>query len=59
MAAQKCKNVLFLTALKDFLSSANPKLKKIKLAKTLTSSDHIEENARMGFLGSYFCLQVI
>ena len=31
MAAQKCKNIQLQAALKDFWSSANPKLKKIKL----------------------------
>ena len=36
MAAQKCKNIFFQAALKDFWSSANPKLKKIKFVKTLT-----------------------
>ena len=28
MAAQKCKNTLLQAVLKEFLSSANPKLKK-------------------------------
>ena len=37
MAAQKCKNIFFQAALKDFWSSANPKLKKIKFVKSLTS----------------------
>ena len=33
MAAQKCKNILFQAALKDFWSSANLKLKKLHLSK--------------------------
>ena len=37
MSAQKCKNILLQTALKDFWSSAIPKLKIIKFVKTLTS----------------------
>ena len=41
MAVQKCENILLQAALKDFWS-ANPKPKKIKFVKTLTS------------LGSYF-----
>ena len=59
MAAQKCKNILLQAALKDFWSSANPKLKKLSLPKLSLLQDHTEENARMGVLGSYFCLQVI
>ena len=38
MAAQKCKNILLQSALKDFWLSAKPKLKKNMFAKTLTSS---------------------
>ena len=56
MAAEKCKNILFQAALKDFWSSANPKLKKSSLPKLSLLQDHTEENARMGVLGSYFCL---
>ena len=56
MAAQKCKNILLQTALKDFWSSANPKLKKLNLPKLSLLLDYTEENARMGVLGSYFCL---
>ena len=59
MAAQKCKNILLQAALKDFWSSANPKLKKLSLPKLSLLQDHTEENARMGVLGNYFCLQVI
>ena len=33
MAAQKCKNILFQAALKDFWSSANQKIKKLHLSK--------------------------
>ena len=59
MAAQKCKNILLQAALKDFRSSANPKLKSLSLPKLSLLQDHTEENARMGVLGIYFCLQVI
>ena len=64
MAAQKCKIiVLQAAALKNFWSSANLKLKKIKFVKTFTSLGlyciYTNKNARMGVLGSYFCLQVI
>ena len=38
MVTQKCKNILLQVALKDFLSSANRKLKKLKFVKTLTCS---------------------
>ena len=38
MAAQKYKNIWLQAALKDFWSSANPKLKKVKFVKILTSS---------------------
>ena len=59
MAVQKCKNILLQAALKDFWSSANPKLKKLSLPKLSLLQDHIEENARTGVLGSYFCVQMI
>ena len=52
MAAQKCKNILMQAALRDFWSSANPKLKRVSLPK-------LSLLARMGVLGSYLCLQVI
>ena len=58
MAAQKCKNILLQSALKDFWLSAKPKLKKITLTKLSLLQDHIEENARMGAHGSYFCLYI-
>ena len=57
MAAQKCKNILLQAALKDFWSSANPKLKNDQNSHFFRI--HTEENARMGVLGSYFCLQMI
>ena len=59
MATQKCKNILLQAALKDFWSSANPKLKELSLSKLSLLQDHTEENTRMGVLGSYFSLQVI
>ena len=45
MAFQKCKNIFLQAALKDFRSSANPKLKKISLSKLSLLQDHTEENA--------------
>ena len=51
MAAQKCKNIWLLAALKDFWSSANPKLKKSSLSKLLLLQDHSDQNARIGGLG--------
>ena len=45
IAAQKCKNILLQAALKDFLSSADPKLKKNNFSLL---QDHTEENARIG-----------
>ena len=59
MAAQKCKNILLQAALKEFWSSANPKLEELSLSKLSLLQDHTEENTRMGVLGSYFSLQVI
>ena len=59
MATQKCKNILLQAALKDFWSSVKPKLKKLSLSKFSLLQDHPEENAGMGVLGRYFCLQVI
>ena len=59
MAAQKCKNISLQAALKDFWSSANPKLKSLSLPKLSLLQDNTEENARVGILGSYFCLQLI
>ena len=62
MAAQKCKNIQLQAALKDFWSSANPKLKK--------SSYEVYENSyffraipkkkkqEQGVPESYFCFQV-
>ena len=60
MAAQKCKNTLLQAVLKEFLSSANPKLKK----KVCQNSHFFriilkKKKARMEILMSYFCLQVI
>ena len=57
MAGQKCKNILLQAALKDFWSSANPKLKKVKFVETLTTLGSYWKNAKMGIYGSYFCLQ--
>ena len=54
MAAQKCKNILLQAALKDFWSSANPKLKKLSLPKLSLLQDHIKENAEWGLLGVTF-----
>ena len=59
MAAQKCKNILLQAALKDFWSSSNLNLEKLSLPNLSLPQDHTERNARMGVLGSYFCLQVI
>ena len=33
MTEQKCKNILLQAAVKDFWSSANPKLKKLSFSK--------------------------
>ena len=44
MAMQKCKNILLQAALKDFWSSAKPKLKKLSLPKLSLLQDHTEEN---------------
>ena len=57
--AQKCKNILLQAARVDFWSSANPKLKKNKFAKTLTSSGSYWQKCKNGVLESYFCLQWI
>ena len=51
MAPQKCKNIWLLAALKEFWSSANPKLKKSSLSKLLLLQDHSDQNARKGGLG--------
>ena len=51
MAAQKCKSIWLLAALKDFWSSANPKLKKLSLSKLLLLQDHSDQNARIESLG--------
>ena len=59
MAAQKCKNILLQAALKDFWSSAIPKLKKFKFVKTLTSLGSYWKIQKWGIHGNYFCLQVI
>ena len=40
MAAQKWKKILLQAALKDFWSSANPKLKKLSLSKLSLLQDH-------------------
>ena len=48
MAAQKYKNIWLLTALKDFWSSAYPKLKISSLSKLLLLQDHSDQNARIG-----------
>ena len=56
MAVQKWKNILLQAALKDFWSSANPKLKKLSLPKPSLLQDHAEENTWLGVLGNYFCL---
>ena len=56
-AAQKCKIILLQAALKDFWSSANLKLKKIKFVKTLTSLGLYYITIKMqewGFLGVIF-----
>ena len=55
MATQKYKNILLQAALKDFWSSANPKLKKLSLPELSLLQNHIEENARMEVLGSFVC----
>ena len=54
MDVQKCKNILLHAALKDFWSSANPKLKKLSLLKLSFLQDHIEEMQEWGFLGATF-----
>ena len=59
MAPQKCKNMLLQAVLKDFWSSPNPKLKKIKFAKTLTSLGSYWKNAKLVIHARYFFLQVI
>ena len=46
-------------SIKGFLIMCLLKTKKISLPKLSFLQDHIEENTRMGVLGSYFCLQVI
>ena len=42
------KYIRLLAALKDFSSSANPKLKKSSLSKLLFVQGHSEQNARIG-----------
>ena len=51
MAARECKNIWLLAALKDFWSSANPKLKKLSLSKLLLLQDHSDQNTRIGGFG--------
>ena len=46
MAAQECKNIWLVAALKDFCSSTNRKLKKIKFVEILLQ-DNNEENIRI------------
>ena len=48
MAVQKCKNILLRAALKDFWSSANPKLEELKVCQNSLFQDDTEENARIG-----------
>ena len=48
MAVQKCEIILLQPVLKDFWSSANLKLKKLRLSKLSLLQDHTEENARIG-----------
>ena len=47
MASQKCKNIGFQAAWKDFWSSASSKLKQMQFVKLLLRQDHTEENGRM------------
>ena len=48
MAAQKCKNLLLQTPVKDIWSSANPKLKEISFSKLSLFGGLTEKNARIG-----------
>ena len=59
MTEQKCKNILLQSSVKDFWSSANPKLKKLSFSKLSLFQDHTEENTKMGVIWSYFRLEVI
>ena len=55
MAAQKCKNILLQAVLKDFWPFANPKLKKNKFVKTLTSLEsYWKKMQKWGFMGVNF-----